>query len=206
MVMAMMLNGVDEALPREVVCTGPLLCVSRLEPDKGVDMLLTAFGLLSEDRPALRLEILGDGPLAPALRSQARDLGLDDRVRFLGALPISEVRTALRRCAMLILPCPIEEPGDRYSFPEVLMEAMSCGTPVVTTDVLGVPNMVRHDATGVLVASEDAAGLALAVTSLLDDPARAAGIGAAGRRLVVRLHGGHGSTAELQRIWGGADR
>jgi glycosyltransferase involved in cell wall biosynthesis len=94
MVMAMMLNDVDEALPREVVCTGPLLCVSRLEPDKGVDMLLTAFGLLSEDRPALRLEIIGDGPLAPALRSQARNLGLEDRVRFLGALPTSEVRTA----------------------------------------------------------------------------------------------------------------
>ena len=104
MVMAMQ-NDVDEALPREVVCTGPLLCVSRLEPDKGVDMLLTAFGLLSEDRPALLLEIIGDGPFAPALRRQARDLGLEDRVHFRGALPIAEVRTALRRCAMLVLPC-----------------------------------------------------------------------------------------------------
>lgn len=204
--MVMAMQNVDEAVPREVVRTGPLLCVSRLDSDKGVDMLLTAFGLLSEDRPALRLEIIGDGPLAPALRRRARDLGLEDRVRFRGALPIAEVRTALRRCAMLVLPSPIEEPGDRYSFPEVLIEAMSCGTPVVTTDVVGLPNMVRSDATGVLVASDDAAGLALAVTSLLDDPARAAGIGAAGRRLVVRLHGGHGWTAELRRIWGEADR
>jgi len=188
MVMVMMRNDVDGSHQRGVVGTGPLLCVSPLEPGKGVDMLLTAFGLLSDDRPTLRLEIVGSGPLDSALRGQARDLGLEGRVRFHGALPTAEVRRLLRRCAMLVLPCPIEQPEDRDAFPEELIEAMASGTPVVTTDVL--PNMVRHDTTGLLVAPDNPAGLAGAIATLLDDPARAAGLGAAGRRLVKRLQGG----------------
>ena len=188
MVMVMVRNDVDGFHQRRVVGTAPLLCVSPLEPGKGVDLLLTAFGLLSEDRPTLRLEIIGDGPLDSALRRQARDLGLEGRVRFHGSLPTAEVRRALHRCAMLVLPCPIEEPEDRDAFPEALIEAMASGTPVVTTDVL--PNMVRHDTTGLLVAPDSPSGLAVAIATLLDDPARAAGLGAAGRRLVQRLHRG----------------
>jgi glycosyltransferase involved in cell wall biosynthesis len=152
-------------------------------------MLLTAVGLLSDDRPALRLEIVGDGPLASALRQQAGALGLEDRVRFRGALPSSEVRTALRRCAMLVLPCQLEDPRGRYGVANLLVDAMASGTPVVTTDGVGVPNMVRSDTTGVLVARDDPAGLAVGIATLLDDPVRAAGIGAAGRRLIARLHG-----------------
>jgi colanic acid/amylovoran biosynthesis glycosyltransferase len=187
MVMVMMQNGVDGSHQRRVVGTRPLLCVSPLEPGQGVDMLLTAFGLLSEDRPTLGLEIVGAGPLDAALRDQVRDLGLAGRVRFHGPLPTAEVRRALHRCAMLVLPGSIEEPGEDDAFPEVLIEAMSSGTPVVTTD--GLPNMVRHDTTGVLVAPDNPSGLAVAIATLLDDPARAAGLGAAGRRLVERLHG-----------------
>jgi starch synthase len=63
---------------------------------------------------------------------------------------------------------------------------MSCGTPVVTTTVAGLPELIHHDATGLLVAPNEPAALAVAIESLLDDPARAAEIGAAGRRLMVR--------------------
>jgi colanic acid/amylovoran biosynthesis glycosyltransferase len=182
-------NRADESTQPARAGTGPLLCVSPLEAGKGIDKLLTAVGLLSDDRPALRLEIVGAGPLASALRQQAGALGLEDRIRFRGPLPPAEVRTALRRCAMLVLPCPIEDSYGRFGVSTLLVDAMAAGTPVVTTDVVGVPNMVRSDTTGVLVAHDDAAGLALGIAALLDDPVRAAGIGAAGRRLIARMHG-----------------
>jgi glycosyltransferase involved in cell wall biosynthesis len=177
----------DEA--RQPVGTGAasLLCVSPLLPGMGIDTLLTAVGLLSHDRPALRLKIVGDGPLASALRGLAGAMGVEERVSFPGPLPPADVRKALRRCSMLVHPSSIEHPAGPHGFSGLLVEAMTCGTPVVTTDV-GLPNMVRSDTTGVLVAPHHPAGLATAIAALLDDPVRAASIGAAGHRLISRRH------------------
>lgn len=198
-------NGMELWEPRPKPDTapkpGPLLCVSRLVPKKGIDTLLTAFGLLADDRPALDLEIIGGGPLAETLPRQVHELGLDDRVRFRGPLPSADVRKALYRCSMLVLPCRIDESGDRDGLPTVLLEALACGTPVVTTHILGLPELVRDGETGLLVAPDDPVGLAVAVNALLDDPARAADLGAAGRRLVAELHDQDISAARLQRIW-----
>jgi colanic acid/amylovoran biosynthesis glycosyltransferase len=194
-------DGVDVSRSNGQTRHGPLLCVSRLIPEEGIDTLITAFGLLADDRPALALEIIGEGPHEEAMRGQARARGLADRVRFRGPLPSGDVQAALYRCAMLVLPGAIEEPGDPYGLPAVLLGAMACGTPVVTTDTVGLPEMVRHDATGVLVAPPEPAGLALAVATLLDDPARAATLGAAGRRLITRVHDRDPGAARLERIW-----
>ncbi|HEY0125612.1 MAG TPA: glycosyltransferase, partial [Blastococcus sp.] len=112
-------------------------------------------------------------------------LGVEDRISFPGPLPVPDVRKALRRCSMLVHPSSLEDLAGHYGLSGLLAEAMTCGTPVVTTDAC-LPNMVRSDTTGVLVAPHSPAGLATAVAALLDDPVRAAGIGAAGRRLIAR--------------------
>jgi colanic acid/amylovoran biosynthesis glycosyltransferase len=107
---------------------------------------------------------------------------------------------------MLVLPCRIDESGDRDGLPTVLLEAMACATPVVTTDIVGLPELVRNGETGVLVRPDDPSGLATAVAGLLDDPEHAAALGAAGRRLVAQLHDCAESAARLQDVWAGAAR
>ena len=88
----------------------------------------------------------------------------------------------------------------------MLLEALACGTPVVTTDILGLPELVRHGETGVLVTPDDPVGLAGAIAALLDDPVHAAALGAAGRRLVSQLHDCDKSATQLQGIWAAAAR
>ncbi len=179
---------------------GNLLCVSRLAPGRGLDTLLTAFGMLADDRPSVDLELVGDGPLDDGLRARARSLGLEDRVRFRGRLSSTDVQAAMRRCAMLVLPCRIDEYGIGHALPAVLVEAMSCGTPVVTSTVAGLPEVIRHDRTGLLVPPGEPAALAVAIDALLDDPVHAAEIGAAGRRLVARLGERDETSADARRV------
>ena len=186
---------------RGAVGRRPLLCVSRLVTEQGIDVLFAAFGLLADDRPALDMEVIGGGPLDALLVGRARALGLADRILVRGPLPSGEVQAALYRCAMAVLPCPVEEPGDPSGLPAALLGAMACGAPVVTTDTTALPQLVRHDATGVLVAPNDPAGLAGAIATLLDDPVRAASLGAAGRLLITRLHERNRGAVRLQRIW-----
>jgi glycosyltransferase involved in cell wall biosynthesis len=185
---------------------GPLLCVSRLVPKKGIDCLLSAVAVLTPLRPGLRLEVIGSGPEDAALRRQAEELGIDGRVEFRGALPSTGVLEALNRCSMLVLPCRIDESGDRDGLPTVLLEALACGTPVVTTDILGLPELVRHGETGLAVPPDDPVALARAIATLLDDPVHAAALGAAGRRLVARLHDCDRSAAQLQEVWAAVGR
>jgi colanic acid/amylovoran biosynthesis glycosyltransferase len=177
-----------------------LLCVSRLARGSGIETLLTAFGMLADDRPSVDLELIGGGPLEADLRSRARALGLEDRVRFRGPRPSADVREAMRRCAMLVLPCRVDELGNAHALPDVLVEAMSVGTPVVTTTVAGLPELLHHDATGLLVPPDEPAALAVAIDVLLDDPARAAEIGDAGRRLVARILDRDGRSARVHRV------
>jgi colanic acid/amylovoran biosynthesis glycosyltransferase len=179
---------------------GNLLCVSRLAPGRGLDTLLTAFGMLADDRPTVDLELIGGGPLDAGLRARALSLGLEDRVRFRGQLPRADVRAAMHRCSMLVLPCRIDEYGIGHALPTVLVEAMSCGTPVVTSTVAGLPEVIHHDTTGVLVAPGEPAALAVAIDALLEDPVHAAEIGAAGRRLVARLADRDGSSAAAHLV------
>lgn len=201
-------NGVPLAAPRTGTGSrpAPLLCVSRLVPKKGIDCLLSAVALLAPQRPDLCLEVIGSGPLDAALHRQAEELGIGNRVDFRGPLPSTDVQEALNRCAVLVLPCRVDESGDRDGLPTVLLEALACATPVVTTRILGLPELVRHGETGLLVAPDDPVGLAGAIATLLDDPVRAAALGAAGRRLVARLHDCDESAGQLQGVWAAAAR
>jgi glycosyltransferase involved in cell wall biosynthesis len=160
----------------------PVLGVAPLEPAGGVDTLLTAFGLLADDRPGLCLEIVGGGPLRRALRTTAAQLGLDGTVRFCGPLNAPGLRAAVHRCAVLVLPhrAPC---GREYPLP-ALRHALAGARPVVATPAGAPPLLIRHGETGLLVAPDDPTALALALAGLLDDPVHAADIGLAGSRAV----------------------
>ena len=103
------------------------------------------------------------------MQGKIAELNLTDRVLLLGPLPQNEMKMRVQASAVLAAPCVIGEDGNRDGLPTVLLEAMALGTPCVSTDVTGIPEVVRHEETGLLVAQNDALALANAIERLLAD-------------------------------------
>jgi glycogen synthase len=155
-----------------------VLGVGRLEEQKGFDLLIRAMARL--DRTDVDLLLAGDGSRRGALEREAAAAGIGSRVRFLGATD-RDTTVALYRGAALVA-CPSRFEG----LPLVCIEALAAARPVVATRVNGIPEVVRDEETGLLVASEDVDALAAAIGRVLATPDLAAALGARGRRLVER--------------------
>jgi glycosyltransferase involved in cell wall biosynthesis len=139
---------------------GPtLVFAGRLASQKAVDVALQALTRLN----GLQLVVAGDGPDAERLRVLSRDLGLNGRARFLGPQPREIVFELLRAADAVVLSSKWE------NFPHVLVEALAVGTPVIATATGGVTEIVRDGENGLLVAAEDAEGLAAAIRRYFDD-------------------------------------
>ncbi len=163
---------------------GRILSVGRLVPKKGYVELLAALHLLASAGVPFRCDIYGGGPLRDELAGRISDLGLVDRVILHGARLQDEIVAALRRAAVFALAPVIVEDGDRDGIPNVLVEAMAAGVPVVATRTSGIPELVRDGQEGLLVEPRDPAELAGALRRVLTDAAFAAQLAAAGRRKV----------------------
>ncbi|MDX1643477.1 MAG: glycosyltransferase family 4 protein [Thermoanaerobaculia bacterium] len=197
-------NGVevpDEPRHEEPPPSAPILSVARLVEKKGLDTLLDAMAALvfdDDSRSVLRLEIVGDGPLRESLHARARDLGLDDRIAWSGALPHEEVLARMRRARLFVLPCRVAGDGDQDALPTVLLEAMARGLACVSTPIGGVPEIVEHGATGLLVPPNDREALAAAISELLDSPEKRRRMGEAGHRRAARLFDRRTNVAALR--------
>jgi colanic acid/amylovoran biosynthesis glycosyltransferase len=178
---------------------GPVLSVARLIEKKGLSDLIAASGILRLRGASPRLEIVGDGPLRPALAGAAARLGVE--VRFRGALPQEQVLELMERAAVFCLPCVVAADGDRDGLPTSVLEAMALGVPVVTTAVNGLAEAVLHERTGLIVPQGDPAALADAIERLRSDPLLAARLGAAGRRHVERNFSLEHSAALLRSMF-----
>jgi glycosyltransferase involved in cell wall biosynthesis len=154
-----------EGVPEDVLV---LACVARLSPQKNLGCLLEAFARI-EGRRLPWLVIAGEGPLRADLELRAKALGVGARVRFLGAR--RDVAEVLRASDIFVLSSEWE--GN----PLCVMEAMAAGLPVVSTRVGGVPELVRHDETGVLVSPGDANALSAAIQRVLRDAEMRASMG-----------------------------
>jgi glycosyltransferase involved in cell wall biosynthesis len=151
-----------------------LLCVGRLIPIKGHIVLLRAFAEARETLPDLQLEIAGRGPLEPALKALARELGVTDAVRFLGQ--VSPIQSAIERAAVVVVPSMGE------GFGMVALEAMERSRPVIAASIGGLGELVRDGETGILVPPGDAAPLRDAIVRIAGDLELARRMGEAGRR------------------------
>ncbi|MCK9377459.1 MAG: glycosyltransferase [Syntrophobacterales bacterium] len=177
------LNGVDT----EFYCPGPaeprskapvILSVARLVPDKDHDTLIAAFNQVSAAFPEAELWLVGDGPRRQALQEQVRRSLAPDRVRFWPGQP--DIRPFLRQARLLVL-------SSRYeALPNVVLEAMAAGLPVVATRVGGLPELVVPGHTGWLVPPGDAPALAAALGQLLENPGARQAMGRAGRERALR--------------------
>lgn len=110
-----------------------LLCVAPLVPAGGVDTLLTAFGMLADDRPDLTVDVVGGGGLSRVLRTHAAYLGVAERVDFRGSLAAPAVRAAVHGCAVLVLPHRDDGAAAAPTVEVALLEALASACPVVAT-------------------------------------------------------------------------
>lgn len=160
--METILNGVDfppEIPPRQ---ERPVLgTVARLIPAKGVDVFLRAVQLLRPEIPELKALVVGEGPEGARLRTMSRDLGLESIVEFLGYR--EDVAEQLGRMAVFVLPTRSEGLGIS------VLEAMARGVPVIASAVGGVPELVRHQVTGLLVRPGEYGAIARGARRLLAD-------------------------------------
>jgi len=173
--------------------TPRLLCIGRLVPIKGHDVLLRAFARAREAVPGLELALAGAGPLEAELRSRVGELDLASSVRFLGL--VSPVGPELESAAIVVVPSLGE------GFGMVALEAMERGRAVIASDVGGLPEIVTDGETGLVVPRSDDAALAAAIVQLADDLPRAAAMGEAGRARALAAFGQESCTRRTVALY-----
>lgn len=164
-----------------------IVAVGRLIEKKGFGDLIEACRLLASDRPAIRCQIVGEGPLRDTLQTQIDAAGLEDHVEILGPRTQETLIGLMQRASVITLPCIVSQSGDRDGLPTVLLEGMALGQPVVTTTTSGGPEIVADGETGILCSPGDPKELAQALHSVLANPEDALGMGAAGRHRAEQL-------------------
>lgn len=159
-----------------------ILFIGRLVERKGVRFLLEALPHVRMKIPDVRATVVGDGPLRAELESQARELDVAGIVTFTGVVSTTDLRRLFERTDLFVLPAVVDAMGCTEGLGVVIIEAMSYGKPVVASDVGGIPDVVKHGETGLLVPPGNPSELASAITAVLDDADYAARLGARGRR------------------------
>jgi glycosyltransferase involved in cell wall biosynthesis len=180
-------HGVDvETVVPRVAVPGPprVLSVGRLVEKKGHDTLIRAVGLLRDEGIAFTLRIAGDGPEWPRLQRLVHELDLAGQVTFLGPLSTVEVQGEYGSASVFALACRQLANGDRDGLPNVMLEAMVQGLPVVSTTQVGIAEAVEHERTSLLAAPDNPAALADALRRVLTDPQLARRLGASGQMSV----------------------
>ncbi|MEQ8716458.1 MAG: glycosyltransferase family 4 protein [Acidimicrobiales bacterium] len=192
-------NGLDTDGPEPTdPPTGPpvIAGLGRLVTDKGFDTAVDAFAQVAPDHPSARLVIGGDGPERTPLAARARALGVGGAVDLPGWVPPDRVRSFHAAASFVVMPSRWRE-----AFGLVAVEAMLSGRAVIASDTGGLPEVVLHGRTGLLVAPEDPDALAAAMASLLDDPAWATELGRAGRLHALERFGLDRYVAEHETLY-----
>ena len=172
------LNGIDvERFAFSGACaSGPIVAVARLSPEKDLANLVRSVALAARKEPGLRVAVAGNGPCLAELNQLATELGVAEKIAFLGE--VRDVPALLARASLFVLPSRSE------GISLTLLEAMASGLPTVATRVGGNPEVVRDGETGLLVPPSDPAALAQAILRIRRDPERGLRMGRAGRERV----------------------
>lgn len=144
-----------------------VLGVGRLVEKKGFADLISACAILSARRMPFICKIIGEGECGSDLREQIKAMELRGVVELVGPMPQRQVFEVMRQAAVFAAPCIVGKDQNRDGLPTVLLEAMALGTPCVATDVTGIPEVVRHQETGLLARQNDPRSLADAIERML---------------------------------------
>jgi glycosyltransferase involved in cell wall biosynthesis len=161
--------------------------VGRLVEKKGFRDLIEACRLLVNEGLEFECTIAGRGPLEGELKRQISDLALDGSVSI-ATKPLSneELFKSMAQADIFVLPCVWSKDGDADGTPRTLLEAMACGTPTVSTRLVGIPDYIEHEQSGLLVEPGNVDELAEALRRLIQDPVLADRLGRSGREQVLR--------------------
>jgi glycosyltransferase involved in cell wall biosynthesis len=149
-------------------------------------VLLQALQKIKQQGLSFRAFIIGGGPLQSELEKLQTDLGLSNCVVLLSQMSQTELLAYYCQAEVFALACEVQNDGDRDGIPNVLVEAMAMGIPVVSTSISGIPELVDNGVNGLLMAEKDPSGLAEAIATLLRQPELAQRLGRAGRAKVER--------------------
>lgn len=175
-----------------------VLMIGRLVEKKGMAYGIRAFARLRVRMPDAKLDIIGTGPLRGELAAEVAKAGLGAHVRFLGALPHAEIGALMQRAHLVVTPSVTTASGDRESGVIVLKEAAATGLPTIGTRHGGIPEIIEHERTGLLVDERDEERLAAAMTRILSDPDLRDGMGRAARVKMEREYDQRRQVAALE--------
>jgi glycosyltransferase involved in cell wall biosynthesis len=170
-----------------------ILCVGRLTPAKGQHILIDAVERLTQQGRRVRLRLLGSGPDEASLRKRVAQNRIVDYVIFEGAMNQDRIRTFYAVADLFCLPSFAE------GLPVVLMEAMAMGIPCVSTQITGIPELIRNGTDGLLVAPSDLDALVEALAKLMDDAALRERFSRNGRKRILQQYDLRRNVKELAR-------
>jgi len=165
-----------------------VVTAGRLVRKKGFEYLIEALAALRDRQPRLCLALAGSGDLEQELRTRTARRQLTDRVRFLGTLAQDEMPDLLAAGDLVVVPSIRDAAGNVDGLPNVVLEALASGTPLVATGAGGIPVVAIDGQTAMIVPEADAVALAEGIDALLRDPERRRALGAAARETVHREH------------------
>ncbi|MDQ3349466.1 MAG: glycosyltransferase [Acidobacteriota bacterium] len=198
-------NGLDLArFPYDAPLDRParIIAVGRIVEKKGFDVLVDACGLLARRGVRFTCQIVGGGELEVDVRARIGKHELENYVELLGPRPQQEVIHLVQGAAAFAAPCVDGSDGNRDGLPTVLLEAMALGTPCVSTDVTGIPEVLHHEETGLLVAQRDPHALADALERLLTDVALSVRLAEQARQLIAGDFDIHRNAARMRQAIG----
>ena len=190
--------GRHEKRKKEIVAVG------RLVEKKGFDVLVHACATLAARNRQFYCRIIGTGPLELRLREQIGQMGLQAKVEMTGALPRNDLFRYVQEAAVFAAPSIVGHDDDRDGLPTTLLEAMALGTPCISTNVTGIPEVLHNEETGLMVAQRDPDALADALERLLDDPILGFSLAEKARALIESRFSIQNNSAELREIFAAA--
>jgi colanic acid/amylovoran biosynthesis glycosyltransferase len=177
------------------------IAVGRFVDKKAPHLTILAFAAAHRQQPEARLHMIGDGPLLGSCQDLVRALRLEEAVSFSGRMmPHHEIAGAMRKARCFVQHSVRAANGDSEGTPNALLEAGASGLPCVATRHAGIPDVVRHEVTGLLVDERDVDGMAAAMRRLLAEPPLAARMGAAAREHIKGEFSFDRRIADLWRI------
>lgn len=178
-----------------------ILCVASLSDYKGHRYLIEACASLKAHGVDFRCILAGDGPERNKLKSQVESLNLENHVKFLGWQNRDEIRDLMKNADVFALPSVVTRTGKQEGIPVALMEAMAMEIPIVATSISGIPELVEHGKTGLLVCQRNSAELAAAIFLIYSRPEPAREMAQAARVKVLNEFNLHMSAGRLHRIF-----